>query len=110
MKIIKILAVAFVLSIVSLFEGHSTAATLTIYGSGGVNLKEGTICPNPSTQECATLVVNGSEIKDIILARGDNGEIASIMERYTLVIENFPHEAGGGIILGQNIRIKLIPK
>ena len=64
----KILFTALI-GIMVMLQGISFGAELTIYGSGGViiNSKTGdiTICPNLSSDVCAILKVEGTEIEII---------------------------------------------
>lgn len=65
MKIKLLLTV--LIGIFGIHHSISYGAELVIYGSGGVTINtqtnEITVCPNPTTQKCATLIIEGDEIE-----------------------------------------------
>ncbi len=109
MRKIKTLALvaAFVLS--SLCAQQALAAKVTVYGTGGVNLKDGTICPHQSQHECATLEINGSEITAIIKAVIKD-DYDYIFKHYTVMIVDMPEITPEATIYGKDIKLELIPK
>lgn len=95
-------------AILSFCTKPSMAAKVTVYGTGGINLQDGTICPKQSTMECATLEISGGEIVAVISAIKD--DIDDILEKYTIVIEEMPDITPDSVIYGNEIKFKLIPK
>lgn len=87
----KTLSILTILTFLFSIVFEASALEVKIKGSGGVVWVDGTlyICPNPSQNDCATIVISGTEIKDIIVNRGANGMmVENLLKEYDVIIAN----------------------
>jgi len=107
-KIIKNIATIAIMAITFHIAHTTEAAELTVYGKGGVIYGEGTVqvCPEQSTDACATLSVNLQEIK----IRGADGKVITIDKDDVCVLIISNKTSDTHFIQGESIQIKLIER
>ena len=87
----KLFAALSIFAVLFSITLNASAAEVKIKGYGGITYSNGTakICPNQSKDDCATLTISGTEIKDIKAAFADVQITAEkLLNEYRVFIAN----------------------